>query len=101
MATALTVETTRDSDGTLVLTASGEIDLSNVDTFRRGLAEVVGEPTTTGRATVDLRAVEYLDSSAVNALFTHADQVRLVVNRLLLPVLTVSGLADVVPIDQT
>lgn len=47
---------------------------------------------------VDLSAIEYLDSGTINVLFEHADSIDLVVNPLLLPVLTISGLTDVVTV---
>lgn len=94
MSTPLTLSTGRGDDGTPVLTATGEIDLSNVDAFSRALADVTGG----GTAVVDLSAVDYLDSGAINALFTHADHINLVVNPILLPVLTISGLTELVSV---
>ncbi|PRC57368.1 anti-anti-sigma factor, partial [Mycobacterium sp. ITM-2017-0098] len=44
---------------------------------------------------VDLSAIDYLDSGAINVLFDHADPIDVLVNPILLPVLTVSGLTDV------
>ncbi|PRC58646.1 anti-anti-sigma factor, partial [Mycobacterium sp. ITM-2017-0098] len=44
---------------------------------------------------VDLSAIDYLDSGAINVLFDHADSIDVLVNPILLPVLTVSGLTDV------
>ena len=41
MPTALTLGTARSSDGVLVLTATGEIDLSNVDSFDDALTTAV------------------------------------------------------------
>jgi len=38
MPTSLNLETARSNDGTLVLTATGEIDLSNIDAFDHALA---------------------------------------------------------------
>ena len=52
-----------------------------------------------GTLTVDLSAVEYLDSAAINALFTHADRINLVASALLMPVLTISGLTELVTIE--
>lgn len=37
MATPLSLDTVRRGDGTLVLRATGELDLSNVDAFRDAL----------------------------------------------------------------
>jgi anti-anti-sigma factor len=99
MPTSLTLDTTR-RDGKLVLIAAGEIDLSNVDTFTQALTTAVTEiPGSEGRITVDLSGVEYLDSAAVNALFTHAEHIHLIVRPLLIRVLTVSGLAELTTIE--
>jgi anti-anti-sigma factor len=74
MPTSLTLETARCNHGTLVLTAAGEIDLSNIDAFDQALATASGEAARSGETlTVDLSGVQYLDSAAVNALFTRAD----------------------------
>jgi anti-anti-sigma factor len=101
MATLLTVDTARDGDGKLVLTAAGEIDLSNIDAFERALAAAATEAADGDETvTVDLAAVEYLDSAAINALFTHADHIQLVVHPVLVPVLTISGLPELVTIES-
>ncbi|EUA05636.1 hypothetical protein I547_2243 [Mycobacterium kansasii 824] len=42
MTTPLTLSTERRSDGTPVLIAVGEIDMSNVDAFASALREAVG-----------------------------------------------------------
>jgi anti-anti-sigma factor len=67
MPTLLTLDAARSSDGVLVLSATGEIDLSNVDTFDGALTTAVAETAAGGgMLTVDLSGVEYLDSAAVN-----------------------------------
>src|SRR5437868_3794757 len=98
MATPLTVATTGVDDGRVVLTAAGEIDLSNIDVFVQALTTTTSAADS-GRLTVDLTEVEYLDSSAINALYEIADRIRLVVNPVLMRSLTVSGLAEVVTIE--
>lgn len=97
MATPLQLSTDRRDDGRLVLTAVGELDLSNVDVFTRALRQAAAGTDGTPLH-LDLSAVEYLDSGAINVLFEHADSIDLVVNPILLPVLTVSGLTGVVPV---
>lgn len=101
MPTPLTVHTDRRSDGTVVVSASGELDLSNVEMFTDALAAAVGErDQERGRLTVDLTAVEYLDSAAINALFDNAAQIRrIVANPILMSVLTISGLASVAEVQ--
>jgi anti-anti-sigma factor len=98
MTTPLTLSTDRRDDGTLALVATGEIDLSNVHTFARALDDAIagssGEPVT-----VDLGAVEYMDSGGINVLFTFADHIRLIVKPLLIPVLTISGLTKLASVE--
>lgn len=97
MTTPLHLETARRDDGNLVLTAAGEIDLSNIDAFNQALTTATSEAGGGGETlTVDLSAVEYLDSAAINALFARADDIRLVAHPLLIPILNVSGLTELV-----
>jgi anti-sigma B factor antagonist len=92
MATPLELSTGCGADGTPVVTAVGEIDMSNADRFRDALGEVAPDG---GRFVVDLTGVEYLDSAGINALFAYASRIRLIAGPLLAPVLTISGLADI------
>ncbi|OBG28084.1 STAS domain-containing protein [Mycobacterium sp. E3198] len=96
MTTPLTLDTARRDDGNLVLTAAGEIDLSNIDAFNQALSTATTEAGSGETLTVDLSAVEYLDSAAINALFARADDIRLVAHPLLMPILNVSGLTELV-----
>jgi anti-sigma B factor antagonist len=92
MTTPLTLSTRQREDGRWVLTAAGEIDMSNADSFRDALAA----GARTGQTLlVDLTAVEYLDSAGLTALFTHADRIELIATPLLAPVLNISGLHDI------
>lgn len=100
MPTSLTLDTAR-IDGTPVLTAVGEIDLSNIDAFNQALGAAATEAAANGETlTVDLSAVEYLDSAAVNALFARADHIRLIAHPLLMSIFTVSGLAELVTVER-
>ncbi|MGM1062018.1 STAS domain-containing protein [Saccharothrix sp. Mg75] len=90
MTTPLTLTPGRAPDGTAVLKAVGEIDLSNTPALAAALD---GLP---GRLVVDLTEVEYLDSAGLSVLFDHADRIELLAAPLLEPVITISGLADVV-----
>ncbi|WP_193044783.1 STAS domain-containing protein [Mycolicibacterium baixiangningiae] len=99
MATPLTVSADRHDDGTPLLVAAGEIDRSNIETFTRALTTVIASADGTGGpggpVTIDLTAVEYLDSAAIGALSVHADQapgMRLLANPYLIPVLRISGI---------
>lgn len=95
MGTPLSVTTERRGDGGSALVARGELDLSNIDTFAEALRGAVCDG---GTVTVDLSAVEYLDSAAINALFAHVGQIEIVANAMLMPLLTVSGLTGVVTV---
>jgi anti-anti-sigma factor len=98
MATPLTLSTDSREDGTLVLRAIGELDLSNIDVFANALSTAV-ESVKDHHLSVDLSEVEYLDSGAISVLFDHADGIQIVVNPILLPVLKVSGLTEVAKIE--
>ncbi|MFJ6198043.1 STAS domain-containing protein [Micromonospora sp. NPDC092111] len=91
MNTPLDLATGLQADGAPVLTVAGEIDMSNADLFRAALVDALVDGH---RLTVDLTAVEYLDSAALAALFAHVDHLTVVANPLLESVLTISGLSD-------
>jgi anti-anti-sigma regulatory factor len=91
MATPLRVSVLRRDDGAVVLTAVGEIDMSNIDSFVEALAEAT---------IVDLSGVEYLDSGGINALFANADHIHVIANPILMPVLKISGLTDVASVES-
>lgn len=100
MATPLSVRSGVRDDGTAVLSVSGELDLSNIDVFTTAIADAMGPASQDGGLlTIDLTGVEYLDSSAIDVLFGHADRIRLIVNPILMPVLKVSGLANVTSVE--
>jgi anti-anti-sigma factor len=100
MSAPLTLDTARSHDGKLVLIAAGEIDLSNIDTFDQALTTASTEAAQSGeKLTVDLSAVEYLDSAAINALFTHAEHIHLIARPLLMPVFRISGLTELTTIE--
>jgi anti-anti-sigma factor len=103
MATPLTLHTDRGSDGTPLLSAIGEIDISNIDAFDDALAAATTDAVDgRGTLTVDLSAVEYLDSAGINALSNYldsVDQMRIIAHPFLVRVLTVSGLSEVATVD--
>ena len=100
MATPLSVNTALRDDGTVVVSATGELDMSNVDALSAAIAEAMTPASQDGGVlTIDLTGVEYLDSAAINALYGHADRTHLIVNPILMPVLTVSGLTDVASVE--
>lgn len=99
MSTSLTLDTTRGDDGNHVLVAAGEIDLSNVDAFKEVLISAT-RASTSDSLTVDLQAVEYLDSAAINVLCTHADHIaKVIAHPLLMTVFTISGLSQLVIVE--
>jgi anti-anti-sigma factor len=101
MSTLLTLDTARRSDGKLVLIAAGEIDLSNIAAFDQALSTATTEAVGSGvTLTVDLSAVEYLDSAAINALFSRADHIDLIAHPVLMSVLAISGLSELVTIES-
>ena len=100
MSTLLTLDTARSNDGKLVLIASGEIDLSNIDTFTHALDTAIEETTGSGqKLTVDLGTVKYLDSAAVNVLFAHAEQIQLIVHPFLIRIFTITGLTELTSVE--
>lgn len=101
MSTPLTLATAR-YDGKLVLSAAGEIDLSNIDAFNDALAVAAAEAADSRETlTVDLSAVEYVDSAAVNALCARADDVRVIAHPLLMSIFTISGLTELATVEPT
>jgi anti-anti-sigma factor len=100
MSTLLTLDTARSSDGKLVLIASGEIDLSNIDTFTHALDTAIEATAgSDGKLTVDLGTVKYLDSAAINVLFTHAEQIQLIVHPFLIRIFTITGLTELTSVE--
>jgi len=97
MATSLELSTRRDAEGIPVVTAVGEIDMSNADRFRDALAQAAAQG---GRLVVDLTGVEYLDSAGVHVLFAHTPGIQLIAGPLLAPVLAISGLSDVASVRE-
>jgi anti-anti-sigma factor len=98
--TPLTLDTSQ-RDGSPILTAAGEIDLSNIDAFKQALTSSAAAAAAGGvPLTVDMTAVEYLDSAAINVLYSQADRIRLIANSVLMRGLTISGLAELVMIDS-
>jgi anti-anti-sigma factor len=102
MPTALTLDTARSVEGRLVLTATGEIDLSNVEPFSRALNTAVADADTGGERglVVDLSGVEYLDSAAVNVLFPHAEHIRVIAHPFLVRIFDISGFSEIGAVES-
>ncbi|GHB50078.1 anti-anti-sigma factor [Streptomyces cirratus] len=88
MTTPLTLTAGRRHDGTSLLTAVGEIDMSNCEALADALHG------TSGPLVLDLTGVDYLDSAGLCAIFPHAARIELIAHPLLEPVLTISGLTN-------
>ena len=97
MATHLSINTSERRDGTLVLTATGEIDLSNIEAFSGALTAA---GTDGSLLIVDLTKVLYLDSGAINVLFANAGRIHLIANPVLMPLLRISGLTEVATVES-
>jgi anti-anti-sigma factor len=102
MSLPLTFETVQSDDGERILSAAGEIDMSNIDELKHALAAVTTEAGDEGATlTVDFSAVEYLDSAAINVLFARADRIeKLIAHPLLMSTLRISGLAELVTVER-
>jgi anti-anti-sigma factor len=101
MATSLELSTRRDADGTPVVTAVGEIDMSNADSFLDALSQAASETAAgNGQLVVDLTRVSYLDSAGLHALFAYTPGLQLIASPLLAPVLAISGLSDVTSVRE-
>ncbi|WP_229068939.1 STAS domain-containing protein [Actinoplanes sp. DH11] len=92
MTVQLTLSTDRRADGGVVLTAVGEIDMSNAGEF--GVAVTAALDAGAEPLVVDLTAVDYIDSAGLACLFPHVERIRLVTGPMLAPVFTISGLGD-------
>ena len=100
MSTTLALDTARCNDGKLVLTATGEVDLSNIDAFNGALAAATKEAAGNGETlTVDLSGLEYLDSAAVNALCARAEHIHVIAHPLLMSILAISGLTELTTVE--
>ncbi|MCZ8379973.1 STAS domain-containing protein [Mycobacterium sp. CPCC 205372] len=100
MPTLLTLDTARRDDGRLVLRAAGEIDLSNIDDFDQALSAATATlEQDDERLIVDLSALEYLDSAAINALFVRGEQIHVIAPQLLMSTLAMTGLTELVPVE--
>jgi anti-anti-sigma factor len=103
MPTSLTLDTARSVDGRLVLTATGEIDLSNVEPFSQALSTAVADADSGGESSliVDLSGVEYLDSAAVNVLFPYAEHIRVIAHPFLVRIFDISGFSEVASVEPS
>lgn len=100
MPTLLTLQTAHRSDGQWVLSASGEIDLSNIDDFDEALSSATRSAEESGqRLVVDLSDLQYLDSAAINALFLRGEHIHIIAPQLLMSTLAMTGLTEVISVE--
>jgi anti-anti-sigma factor len=100
MSTPLALDTARCDNGELVLTAAGEIDLSNIDAFNEALGAAATQAAGSGETlTVNLSALEYLDSAAVNGLCACAERIRVIAHPLLMSIFKISGLTELTTVE--
>jgi anti-sigma B factor antagonist len=92
MTTPLSLVTGTRPDGTVVLAAAGEVDMTNCADLAAAADQALS--TCAGPLVVDLSAVAYLDSAGLNELLVRADRIEIVGSALLGPVLTVCGLTQ-------
>ncbi|MEE4540447.1 STAS domain-containing protein [Streptomyces sp. V4-01] len=93
MTTALTLTADRRPDGAVILSAVGEVDMTNSADLAAATDEALGDVS--GRPLiVDLSRVEYLDSAGLSVLLVRAERIEIVASALLGPVLTVCGLTE-------
>ena len=101
MSAELEIQRGTTADGSATLAVTGEIDLATAPDFRRALDAAA---RTHPAIEIDLRGVTYLDSAGVDALFAYATRhrIRLTIgdNRTLATVIRVSGLAQVLTIQN-
>ena len=99
MSTPLELSTQQRADGTWTVTVVGEIDMSNAGAFRDSLTQArLKAKEEEGCLVVDLQAVEYLDTAGLTTLFACPPGIELIASPLIAPVLTISGLADLVTV---
>lgn len=88
----MTLTRSEDSQGRSLITAEGEIDLSNTGAFASALADVEGP------LVVDLTGVTYVDSAGMSVLFAEAERLEIIVTPLLGPLLEISGITSMATI---
>ncbi len=99
MSTPLDLSTHQHPDGRWAVTVAGEIDMSNAGLFAETITQARAKAEEgEGCLVVNLRAVEYLDTAGLTTLFANAPGIELIASPLIAPVLTISGLCDLVTV---
>jgi anti-sigma B factor antagonist len=90
--TPLDLSAGQGDNGSAIVTAAGEIDMSNAASLRDALSSATAGGTS---VIVDLTRVGYLDSAGLTALLPYARRIRIIATPLLAPVLAISGLDSI------
>ena len=94
--TGVAVETAADPDGTVTVTVSGELDISNADVLRHELADVTD--ASPPRVVFDLGGLSFVDSSGIAVLVQVANSAAEVnvarASPVVRRILEVTGLAE-------
>jgi anti-anti-sigma factor len=97
------IERSADANGDQVLVLSGELDISNADSFRQVVEEVVAEKLQ--RLVFDLTGLMFVDSSGIAVMVYCANNIQDVVLRHASPivrrVVEATGLADILQLDPS
>lgn len=92
MTTPLSLTFSSRPDGVVVLSAAGEVDMSNCAELAAATDRALGAGHVP--LVVDLSDVTYLDSAGLNELLVRAHRIEIVAASLLAPVLTLCGLTE-------
>src|SRR5271170_7191462 len=91
-----------DPDGAWVIKISGEVDVSNIDVLHAAIDPIIA--VVPDQLIYDLSGLEFIDSSGLALLLAGAHQVKKVSLRDPSPavrrIIEVTGLGDVLPIDE-
>jgi anti-anti-sigma factor len=92
-----------DTDGTKVLKATVDVDISNADRLRRIAEPILRDE----RLVIDLRGCEYIDSTGVQALWmlsrAHEGRLKIVVGResKIRAIFVIGAMMNILPIADT
>jgi anti-sigma B factor antagonist len=101
--TNMVIERSSDADGTAMIRLQGELDISNADSFRSAVEEVVAEAP--GRLVFDLSELTFMDSSGIAVMVYAANNVEAVELRhattIVRRVVEATGLSDILRLDPS
>jgi anti-sigma B factor antagonist len=101
--TSLGIERSSDATGDPVIALTGELDISNAETFRRVVDEIIGQKPT--RLSFDLSALTFMDSSGIAVMVHAANNVEAIelhhASAIIQRVVEATGLKDVLRVDPS